>query len=103
VGVVHEPVEDGVSYGAIPEIALPLIQRQLAGDERCGAVVAIFEHFQQIAHGGIGQRIPEGADFGLDMIAELLVGATGSPEPGAKMYAVTLSYRKWWSVPSGTE
>ena len=33
VAVMHEPIEDGVGDGAIVEVGVPLIQRQLAGNE----------------------------------------------------------------------
>jgi hypothetical protein len=56
VGVVHEPVEDGVGDGAIAEIGMPPIERQLAGDEDRGAIVSIVEDLQQVAHRLIGER-----------------------------------------------
>ena len=43
MGVVHEPIKDGIGNGAIAEVAVPLVERQLAGDERCGAIVSIVE------------------------------------------------------------
>jgi hypothetical protein len=49
-------VHDGVGDGAIPEATMPLVQRLLAGDHGPSSIVAIIEHFQQIARRGIGQR-----------------------------------------------
>ena len=35
IAVVHDSIEDGVGNGAITEVSVPLIDRQLARDERC--------------------------------------------------------------------
>jgi len=55
VAVVHEPVEDGIGDGAILEIGVPLIDRQLAGDERGAPIVAVVEDFQEVAHDVSGE------------------------------------------------
>lgn len=34
IAVVHEPIEDGVGDGTIAEVGVPLIDGQLAGDQR---------------------------------------------------------------------
>lgn len=53
---MDEPVEDGIGDGAIAEIGMPLIDGQLAGDERGAAIVTVIEYFEQIAHVLIGKR-----------------------------------------------
>ena len=54
---MHEPIEDGISDGAITQEGVPLIHRHLAGDQ-CG--FAIVADFPQIAHAPIAQgREPE--------------------------------------------
>mgnify|MGYP006883685366 CR=1 FL=1 len=48
ISVVDEPIEDGIGDGAITEVGMPLIDRQLTGDQRRAAIVAIIEDLQQI-------------------------------------------------------
>ncbi len=43
VGVVHEAIEDGIGDSTVTEIGVPLIERQLAGDERGCAVVTVVQ------------------------------------------------------------
>ena len=56
IGVMHQAIEDGIGDGAVAEISVPLLDRQLAGDERGTPVVAVVEDLEQIAHGLIGER-----------------------------------------------
>ena len=49
VGVVDEPVEDGVGDGRIGDRLVPVIDRQLAGHDGRAAVVPIVDDLQQIA------------------------------------------------------
>ena len=54
--VVHEPIEeDGIGNGVIAETVIPLIERELACNQRRGAVVTIVEDFQQVTPGLIGE------------------------------------------------
>lgn len=48
---MHESVEDRIGDRAVTEVRVPLIDRQLARDERRAAVVAVVEDLEQIAHG----------------------------------------------------
>ncbi len=47
VAVMHEPIEHGGRDGAIAEVGVPLIQRQLAGNEGRAPVVAVLEDLQR--------------------------------------------------------
>ena len=47
VGVVDQTVEDGVGHGRVTEVAVPILHRKLAGDERGAFVVAVLQDFEQ--------------------------------------------------------
>jgi len=49
VGVVDQPVQYGVGQGGVADGGVPLVDGQLAGGDGGAAVVAIFEHFEQVA------------------------------------------------------
>lgn len=49
VSVMDEPVENGVSQGRIANGVVPVLDRELAGDDRGAAAVPIFEDLQQVA------------------------------------------------------
>jgi hypothetical protein len=49
VGVVHQPVEDGVGQGGIADEVVPLLDRQLAGDDGGALAVAVLEDLEQVA------------------------------------------------------
>ena len=55
VSIMHEPVEDGVVVGGFADRFVPVLDRQLAGDQGGSALVAVFEDFQQIAPLGRGE------------------------------------------------
>src|SRR5215475_1565464 len=46
VDVVDEPVKDSIGQGGLPNRLMPVLDRQLAGDDRGPTVIAIFEQFQ---------------------------------------------------------
>ena len=48
MGIVHEPVEDRVGEGRITDVIVPVIERQLAGDERGAPADTVVEEFEQI-------------------------------------------------------
>ena len=48
VSVMDEPVEDCVSQGWIADGVVPMLDRELAGDDRGAATVAVFEDLQQV-------------------------------------------------------
>ena len=52
MGIVDEAVEDGVGVGGIADEFVPLVDRQLAGDEDGAAAIAGFEDFEKIVAGG---------------------------------------------------
>ena len=49
VGVVDEPIEDGVGDGGVADDFIPLADRHLAGDDDRAHLVAVIDDFQQIA------------------------------------------------------
>lgn len=54
MGVINQAVEDGVGVGRVPNQRVPLIQRELAGDDGGVAAVAVLEDLQEVvASGGI--------------------------------------------------
>ena len=57
MGVVDEAVEDGVGIGGIADEVVPLIDGDLAGDERGAAAVALFEDFEEIVAGAGIERL----------------------------------------------
>ena len=59
VGVMHEPIEDGVAEGGIADDVMPVIDGKLAGNECSALSVSVLEHFEQIP--GVRSRIEPGA------------------------------------------
>lgn len=53
MGVMDEPVEDGVGQGGIAQGLMPVRDRQLAGDDGGAGLVAFVQEFQQVAAAGI--------------------------------------------------
>ena len=49
MGVVDEAVEDGVGECRIADDLVPLLDRNLAGDDGRSALMAVFEDFEEIA------------------------------------------------------
>src|SRR6266436_3509297 len=49
VSVVHEPVEDGVGDSRAGNGLMPLLDRELAGDDRRAAPVPIVNNLQEVA------------------------------------------------------
>ena len=48
VRVVDQPVKDRIGQGGLPNRLMPVLDRQLAGDDRRPAVMAIFEQLQEV-------------------------------------------------------
>ena len=55
MGVVDEAVEDGVGERGIADDLVPLLDRNLAGDQDRGALMAILEDFEEVALFGLGE------------------------------------------------
>jgi hypothetical protein len=49
VRMVDQPVEDGIAKRGVPDARVPVLDRELAGDERGAASDAILDQFQEIA------------------------------------------------------
>lgn len=56
IAVVDESVEDGVGERGIVEVGVPLVDRELTGDEGGLPVVAVVEDLEEVALGGVGLR-----------------------------------------------
>ena len=46
--VVNESVEDGVAEGGIANDVMPVLDRELAGDECRAPAVAVFENIEEV-------------------------------------------------------
>ena len=57
VGVVDEPVEDGVGEGGLADDLVPGPHRELAGDDGGAAAVALLDDLHQVATLGSGQAL----------------------------------------------
>ena len=55
VGVVNDAVEDGVGQRWIADNLVPLLNRNLTGDQNRGALVAILEDLEEVALLGLGE------------------------------------------------
>jgi hypothetical protein len=54
---MDEAVEDGVGHGGIVELAMPVGDRQLRGDDHGAAAEAVVEDLEEIAAaGGVDRR-----------------------------------------------
>ena len=53
---MNEAVEDGVREGRIADDLAPLLDRNLAGDDRRGALMAVLQDFEEIALFGLCER-----------------------------------------------
>jgi hypothetical protein len=45
---VDETIENGVSECGVPDDGVPVVEGELAGDERCAPSIPIFKDFQHI-------------------------------------------------------
>ena len=89
---MNEAIEDGVGQGWVADGLVPVLDRQLAGDDGGGAAVAVFEDFQQVTALGGGedgeapvvddQHLPAGDGFEDAFMAAPVsrTGATGKSE-----------------------
>ena len=46
---MDQPVADGVGEGGVADDLVPGLDRELAGDERRSALVAVLDHLQEVA------------------------------------------------------
>lgn len=58
---MDQMVKEGVAQGGVADGGVPMLNRQLAGDDGRAAAVAVAEHFQQVAPVGVVEdRQPPG-------------------------------------------
>ena len=84
ISVVDEAVENGVGIGGIANDLMPLLDRDLAGDDGGTAAVALFQDFEQIVAGLGIERLepPIVEDKQLDAVQ-------GAGEPGVAAVAAS--------------
>jgi len=85
VGVMHQPIEDGVGEGGIADRGVPLLDGDLAGDDGGAALISIVDDLEQIAAVGVGHRrhgqIVKDEDLGLGQgLHELGIASVGPSE-----------------------
>ena len=107
MGIVDQPVEDGVGEGGLVDDVVPCLDRKLAGDDRRSCAVAILDGFHQISALSGGQPIrspvvqdqeigfdelPEEAREASITVGELQIGdeTCDLPEPVREMGAIYL-------------
>lgn len=80
VGVVHQPIEEGIGQGGFVEIGVPGGHGELTDDHGGLAVVAIVEEFEQVAASLGGERgqapVIEDQELGFGVVAQQLGIAT---------------------------
>lgn len=53
---VDESIENGVGECGVTDDGMPVLKRQLAGDERSAPSISVLENFQQVPPLGVGER-----------------------------------------------
>ena len=56
VSIVNQPIHNGIGDGRVPDMIMPMIHRELAGDEGGRTPTSLFDHFEQISPFGIRER-----------------------------------------------
>lgn len=49
MGVVDEPVQDGVGQGRVPDGLVPMLDRELTGDDGRASAMSVLEDLKQVA------------------------------------------------------
>lgn len=55
VAVVNQSVQDGIGKGGIPDMIMPMVNRELTGNQGGTRSVAVLDDFEQISSFGIGE------------------------------------------------
>jgi len=77
MGVVDEPVQDGVGQGRVADDVVPAVDWHLAGDDQRPGIVAIFDDLQQVALLLGDQRLGFPAARGQQFVQRLEAGKAG--------------------------
>ena len=76
MGVVDEPIQDGVGECGVSHDRVPVLDGQLAGDEGGASAVAVFEDLEEITALGVGEwseaEVIEDEELGLGQAVEEL-------------------------------
>lgn len=56
VGIVYQPVEDGVGHGGIADLIVPVFDRQVAGHQGGTKAISVLQDFQEIMALVLGQN-----------------------------------------------
>ena len=101
---MHEPIEDGVGDGRIIEPGVPVVDRQLAGDEGGFAGAAVVDDFEQIVSRRLIERSPASVveDQHVDA-CELHEQATEACRRHARCGASRSGAARWQSTGMGIE
>ena len=59
VGIVDEAVEDRIGEGGVGDAGVPVLDRDLGGDQGGGAAVTIVEDLEQVFGLGAGEGVAE--------------------------------------------
>ena len=49
VGMVYEPIKDGIAEGGVADDIVPVLDGELTGDEGCSTRVAVLEDFEEVS------------------------------------------------------
>ena len=83
--LVDQPVENRVPKGGVADALMPVVERQLTGDEGGAAAVAVFEDLEQVAPFAVGEGreapIIHEQELGLGEGEQLAVRPVGTREP----------------------
>lgn len=86
MGIVDEPVEDGIGDGGVTDRVMPVFKGQLTGNDCGNTVVPLFDNFQEVAsfrvrHGGEAEIIYD-EDMGFGELIDDLAVAAVAPRHG---------------------
>ena len=85
MGIVEQPIADGVGQRRLPEVVMPLAGWELARDDRRAATVAVFENLEEIApllvlHGGQAPVVEHEDVHAGELAQQLAVATIGAGE-----------------------
>src|SRR2546425_9800243 len=85
MGIVEQPIADGVGQRRLPEVVMPLAGWELARDDRRAATAAVFENLEEIApllvlHGGQAPVVEHEDVHAGELAQQLAVATIGAGE-----------------------
>jgi|GEM_PF-2979087 len=71
MGIIDQPVKDGIGDGGIADLFMPVLHGELTGDHGGGMAVSFFKDLQEVSSFGVGHgskaEIVNHQDMGLGM------------------------------------